>query len=61
MVILFVILQINISVLHGLGDMSELAMPKYKLHPYLEEFLYGKEGNFEGLKQTYFTSRIITL
>lgn len=37
--------------LHGLGDMSELAMPKYKMHPYLEEFLYGEEGNFEGLKR----------
>lgn len=37
--------------LHGLGDMSELSMPKYKLHPYLEEFLYGEEGNFEGLKR----------
>ena len=35
--------------LHGLGEMSELAMPKYEQHPYLEEFLFGKEGNFDGL------------
>ena len=35
--------------LHGLGEMSELAMPKYERHPYLEDFLFGREGNFEGL------------
>jgi len=35
--------------LHGLGTMSELAMPKYERHPYLNEFLFGKEGSFNGL------------
>lgn len=35
--------------LHGLGAMSELAMPKYERHPYLNEFLYGKEGSYNGL------------
>jgi enterochelin esterase family protein len=35
--------------LHGLGDMSELAMPKYERHPYLQDFLYGKQGSYEGL------------
>ena len=35
--------------LHGLGEMSELAMPEYEQHPYLQEFLLGKEGNFDGL------------
>lgn len=35
--------------LHGLGAMSELAMPKYERHPYLNNFLYGEEGNYEGL------------
>lgn len=35
--------------LHGLGEMSELAMPKYARHQYHEEFLFGKQGNFEGL------------
>jgi enterochelin esterase-like enzyme len=35
--------------LHGLGEMSELAMPKYERHPYLEEYLYGKEGSYAGL------------
>ncbi|HZW38003.1 MAG TPA: alpha/beta hydrolase-fold protein [Ignavibacteriaceae bacterium] len=36
---------------HGLGAMSELAMPKYERHPYLDEFIYGKEGSFKGLKK----------
>lgn len=35
--------------LHGLGAMSELAMPKYERHQYLNDFLYGKEGSFNGL------------
>ena len=35
--------------LHGLGAMSELAMPKYERHPYLNDFLYGKEGSYNGL------------
>jgi enterochelin esterase-like enzyme len=35
--------------LHGLGELSELAMPEYKRHPYLDEYLYGREGSFEGL------------
>ena len=35
--------------LHGLGAMSELVMPKYERHPYLNDFLYGKEGNYDGL------------
>lgn len=35
--------------LHGLGTMSELAMPKYERHPYLNDFLYGKEGRYNGL------------
>ena len=35
--------------LHGLGEMSELAMPKYERHPYLEQFLYGKQENYDGL------------
>ena len=35
--------------LHGLGAMSELAMPKYERHPYLNDFLYGREGSYNGL------------
>ena len=35
--------------LHGLGAMSELAMPKYERHPYLNEFLFGKEGSYDDL------------
>ena len=35
--------------LHGLGAMSELAMPKYERHPYLNGFLFGKEGSYDGL------------
>jgi len=35
--------------LHGLGEMSEVAMPMYERHPYLEEFLHGKHGSCDGL------------
>lgn len=34
---------------HGLGAMSELAMPLYKRHPYLDNFLFGEEGSYDGL------------
>ncbi len=34
---------------HGLGTMSELAMPEYKRHPYLEGFLCGEQGAYDGL------------
>lgn len=34
---------------HGLGEMSELAMPRYFKHPYFEEFLSGNEGSYDGL------------
>lgn len=33
----------------GVGYMSELAMPEYKLHPYFEGFLQGEEADFKGL------------
>lgn len=35
--------------LFGLGALSELAMPLYPRHPYLNDFLYGKAGGFEEL------------
>jgi len=35
--------------LHGLSALSELAMPKYDRHPYYNEYLYGKEGSYDGL------------
>lgn len=35
--------------LHGLGAMSELAMPKYERHPYHNEYVYGKEGSCDEL------------
>jgi len=35
--------------LHGLGAMSELAMPNYERHPYLNEFLFGSEGSYDDL------------
>jgi len=35
--------------LHGLGALSELAMPEYARHPYLNDYLYGREGSYEGL------------
>ena len=34
---------------HGLGNLSELAMPGYKRHPILAEFTHGKKGTAEGL------------
>lgn len=34
---------------HGLGAMSELAMPHYQRHPYFESYLYGEQGSFAGL------------
>lgn len=35
--------------LNGLGALTELAMPCYNRHPYFNEYLYGKQGSFEGL------------
>jgi len=35
--------------LHGLGTLSEFAMPKYERYHYHNEFIYGKEGSYEGL------------
>lgn len=35
--------------LNGLGELSELAMPCYVRHPYFDEYLYGKAGDFTGL------------
>ncbi|MBI1938839.1 MAG: hypothetical protein HYS25_12045 [Ignavibacteriales bacterium] len=36
--------------LNGFGELSELAMPGYKRHPYFDEYLYGKKGSVENLK-----------
>lgn len=36
--------------LNGFGELSELAMPAYKRHPYFNEFIYGKKGSEENLK-----------
>ncbi|MCX6151396.1 MAG: alpha/beta hydrolase-fold protein [Ignavibacteriales bacterium] len=35
--------------LYGLGALSEFVMPKYQRHPYLKDYLYGKEGSYQGL------------
>ncbi len=34
---------------NGLGELSELAMPEYKRHPYFQEYLNGVNGSFNGL------------
>ena len=45
--------------LHGLGTMSELAMPKYDRHPYLNEFLFGNEAGYDGLRKHILPSGIL--
>lgn len=36
--------------LNGLGELSELAMPKYKRHRYFDNYIHGEKGSDEGLK-----------
>jgi len=38
-------------VLNGLWPSSELAMPKYERHPYFDEYLNGKKGDFSLVKE----------
>lgn len=45
--------------LHGLGAMSELVMPKYERHPYLNEFLFGNEGNYDDLVRLILPSGVL--
>ena len=45
--------------LHGLGAMSELAMPKYERHPYLNEFLFGSEGSYDDLVRHILPSGVL--
>lgn len=35
--------------LHGLGSLSEFAMPGYVRHPYFNDYLFGKNGSYNGL------------
>ena len=37
--------------LHGLGALSELAMPGYKRHSYFADYSHGEEGSYEGLRK----------
>lgn len=39
------------KVLSGFGANSELAMPKYKRHPIFNEFLNGKKGDYQLVKE----------
>lgn len=36
--------------LSGFGQVSDLAMPGYKRHPYFNKYIYGEKGSAEGLK-----------
>lgn len=45
--------------LHGLGAMSELAMPLYERHPYFDGFLFGEEGDFNDLKKHMLPSGVL--
>ncbi|MGD8778688.1 MAG: alpha/beta hydrolase-fold protein [Ignavibacteria bacterium] len=37
------------KVLNGLGELSELAMPQYKRHPYFDSYIHGEKGSAESL------------
>lgn len=36
--------------LSGFGQVSEIAMPQYKRHPYFDKYMYGEKGDLDGLK-----------
>lgn len=36
---------------NGLGEISELAMPKYKRHPLFDNYIHGEIGRFENLDE----------
>ncbi len=46
--------------LNGFGEISELAMPKYNRHPYFNEFIYGKKGSYDSLKEFDIPSKILS-
>ena len=46
--------------LNGFGEISELAMPKYERHPYFNEFIYGKKGSYDSLKELEIPSNILS-
>lgn len=35
--------------LNGLGELSELAMPRYERHPYFKDYIHGEKGSSENL------------
>lgn len=45
--------------LSGFGQVSELAMPKYKRHPYFDKYVYGEKGSAEGLNVHTFPSKFL--
>lgn len=44
---------------NGLGELSEMAMPKYKRHPYFDNFIHGEKGSAENLKVHELDSEIM--
>ncbi len=46
--------------LNGFGEISELAMPRYERHHYFNEFIYGKKGSYDSLKELEIPSNILS-
>ncbi len=44
---------------NGLGEISELAMPKYKRHPLFDHYIHGEIGQFENLEEIILTSNFL--
>jgi enterochelin esterase family protein len=44
---------------NGWGEISELAMPHYKRHPYFDKYIHGEIGQFENLKEAILPSKYL--